>query len=125
MQHSRPTGLVVIATILGLIGSVTLLVHAALPFGRTPMSELDPVLVLFGLAYGFLAVFAAWKLWRLSPSGPEAFLAWCASIVAFNLYLSRSIPEFGSPWLIPSYALATLLIVWGYRYTRRVCRPAA
>jgi hypothetical protein len=117
--------LVLIAVILGLIGTSTLVMLAVLPFGRTPLSEIDPILVLLASLYSLAALLSARKLWRLSPSGPQIFIAWCVSTVAYNLYLSKSVPEFWNPWLIPAYILLLALLAWVYIYTRRICRPAA
>ena len=84
MGLSRPAGLRLIATVLGILGTATLLAYLAIPFGRTPLPDVDSIAVSLGLLCGVLALASARQLWWLRPGAPKLFLTWAAATAAFN-----------------------------------------
>ena len=125
MSVGRPAGVSAISLLLGTLGAVTLL---AFPIGlarSAPGSVYEWALALLGAASGAAAVLSARLLWRLSERAPEAFLAWCLSIVAFNVTLAFEVAALRDLLMIPSLVLAVALFILGYRYTARACRPSA
>jgi hypothetical protein len=124
VSESRPVGITLLSLLLGFLGAATLITYAIAVL-RFPSESVDELfLTLLGVGSAAAAILSAWLLWRVSAHAPKAFLAWCLSTIVFDIVLASGISEMRDPLMLPSYVLAVVLFAWGYRYTRRACRPA-
>jgi hypothetical protein len=79
------------------------------------MHDIGLVDAALGAGSGIAATAAGVLLWRGEGNARYAYLAWC---VILGLYW-LTMPEVFVLYAIPAFAVAVLLLTWGYRY---VCR---
>ena len=125
MEQSRPAGIIVLSFVLGAVGGVTLLAYLVGLVRVEESSEIPWILFTLGGFYGVVALAASRAIWKLSPRAPTLLLLWCGSACVSVLTLSWDVPEIRDPLLLPSFATGLVLFYLSYRYTRRMCKPAA
>lgn len=119
MNKSRRDGSKLFASLLILLGVSSLLANL-LAFAMS-LHDIGIVDAVVGAVSGIAATTTGVWLWENKESTQLAYLTWCFTLGMYWL----TIPELFVLQAIPAFAVAIIMLAWGFRFVRKLTRRTA